>query len=87
MTAIVNPDGMDDAQVRKVLKDVYNVEVQGGQGALKGKIFRIGHMGIASWSDLLVCFAGLERILDHAHRLPRSGAALAALSERMPPAE
>jgi aspartate aminotransferase-like enzyme len=86
VTAILNPKGMDDAQVRKVLKETYNVELQGGQGALKGKVFRIGHMGLASYADLLVCFAGLERILDHAHRLPRSGAALAAIAERMPPA-
>ncbi|MCI4339704.1 MAG: alanine--glyoxylate aminotransferase family protein [Thermoplasmata archaeon] len=86
VTAIRNPAGMEDAQVRKVLKETYNVEVQGGQGALKGKIFRIGHMGFASWADLLVAFAGLERILAHANRLPRSGAALAAIAERMPPA-
>ena len=85
VTAIRNPPGMEDAQVRKVLKETYNVEVQGGQGALKGKIFRIGHMGFASWADLLVAFAGLERILAKADRLPRSGAALAAIAERMPP--
>ena len=86
VTAIRNPAGLEDAQVRKVLKETYNVEVQGGQGALKGKIFRIGHMGLASWADLLVAFAGLERILDHHHRLPRSGASLAAIAERMPAA-
>jgi aspartate aminotransferase-like enzyme len=85
VTAIRNPAGLEDAQVRKVLQNTYNVLLQGGQGALTGKIFRIGHMGIASWSDLLVCFAGLERILAKAGHLPRPGAALAEIVARMPP--
>jgi aspartate aminotransferase-like enzyme len=84
VTAIVNPPGLDDARLRKVLEGTYNVAVQGGQGALKGKVFRIGHMGIASWADLLVTFAGLERILAHAGQLPSPGASLRAISERMP---
>lgn len=84
VTAIRNPPGLEDAQLRKVLQDTYNVLVQGGQGALKGQIFRIGHMGIASWPDLLVTFAALERILGRASRLPHPGAALAAIESNMP---
>ncbi|HUI38737.1 MAG TPA: alanine--glyoxylate aminotransferase family protein [Thermoplasmata archaeon] len=84
VTALKNPDGMDDAQVRKALLERYNIALQGGQGALKGKIFRIGHMGIADWPDLLVTFAALERILSKAGRLEHPGAALEAIVERMP---
>ena len=84
VTAIRNPDGLDDAGVRKVLEKSYNVLVQGGQGALKGKIFRIGHMGIASFADLLVAFAALERILAKAGRLRHPGAALEAIAQQMP---
>jgi aspartate aminotransferase-like enzyme len=84
VTAVKNPDGMGDPELRKVLERQYNVLVQGGQGALTGKIFRIGHMGIADWPDLLVTFAALERILGKAGRLPVSGRALAAIVERMP---
>ncbi len=84
VTAIRNPAGLGDAQVRKALLDTFHVAVQGGQGALKGKIFRIGHMGIADWPDLLVAFAGLERILAKAGRLRTPGAALSAIAERMP---
>jgi aspartate aminotransferase-like enzyme len=86
VTALRNPVGLEEAQVRKVLQNTYNVLVQGGQGALTGKVFRIGHMGIASYADLLVTFAGLERILAKAGRLPRPGAGLGAIAERMPPA-
>jgi aspartate aminotransferase-like enzyme len=84
VTAIRNPEGMDDAALRKVLQETYNVLVQGGQGALRGKIFRIGHMGIAGWGDLLITFAGLERILARAGRRPDAGASLRAIAERMP---
>jgi aspartate aminotransferase-like enzyme len=84
VTAIRNPDGMDDSMVRKALLDTYNVAVQGGQGALKGKIFRIGHMGIAGWPDLLAAFAALDRILTKAGRLPAPGAGVAAIEAAMP---
>jgi aspartate aminotransferase-like enzyme len=84
VTAVKNPTGMGDPELRKVLERTYNVLVQGGQGALTGKIFRIGHMGIADWPDLLVTFAALERVLGKAGRLPASGAALRAIVERMP---
>jgi aspartate aminotransferase-like enzyme len=60
------------------------VALQGGQAALKGKIFRIGHMGIASWADLLVTFAGLERILERAGRLRAPGAGVQAITAGMP---
>lgn len=84
VTAIRNPSGLGDAEVRKTLERDYNILVQGGQGELTGKIFRIGHMGIASWSDLLVTFAALERILGKAKRLPAPGEALSKIVDRMP---
>jgi aspartate aminotransferase-like enzyme len=84
VTAVRNPDGMGDPELRKALEREYNVLVQGGQGALTGKIFRVGHMGIADWPDLLVTFAALERILGKAGRLPNPGAALRAIVDRMP---
>jgi aspartate aminotransferase-like enzyme len=84
VTALHNPEGLGDAEVRKVLQNSYQVLVQGGQGPLKGKIFRIGHMGIANWADLLITFAGLERILYRSGRLPRAGPGVAAIVDRMP---
>ncbi len=84
VTAVNNPAGLGDREVRKVLEQQYNVLVQGGQGALTGKIFRIGHMGIADWPDLLVTFAALERVLARGKGAPPSGAALKAILDRMP---
>ena len=84
VTAVKNPAGMGDAEFRKVLERQYNILLQGGQAALQGKIFRIGHMGIADWPDLLVTFAAMERILGKAGKLPTPGAALRAIVDRMP---
>jgi aspartate aminotransferase-like enzyme len=84
VTAIRNPEGLGDPQLRKTLEKEYNILVQGGQGSLVGKIFRLGHMGIADWPDLLVTFAALERILGKHGRLARPGAALAEIVARMP---
>ena len=84
VTAIRNPEGLGDPQIRKALEKEYGVLVQGGQGALVGKIFRLGHMGIADWPDLLVTFAALERILSKHQRLPRPGQALSEIVARMP---
>jgi len=84
VTAVKNPTGMGDPEFRKVLERQYNVLVQGGQGALTGKIFRIGHMGIADWPDILVTFAAIERILGKAGRVPSPGVALREIVERMP---
>ncbi len=84
VTAVKNPPGLGDPEVRKVLERQYNVLVQGGQGALTGKIFRVGHMGIADWPDLLVTFAALERVLSRARGTPATGASLKAIVDRMP---
>lgn len=84
VTAIRNPEGMDDKSLRGALLQEYHVALQGGQGPLKGKIFRIGHMGIADWPDLLVTFAALERLLARHGRSVSPGRALAAVSAGMP---
>ncbi|HYB78132.1 MAG TPA: alanine--glyoxylate aminotransferase family protein [Thermoplasmata archaeon] len=84
VTAVKNPSGMGDPEFRKVLERQYNILLQGGQGALTGKIFRIGHMGIADWPDLLVTFAAIERILGKAGKLPAPGQALREIVDRMP---
>lgn len=47
VTAVNSP--VDSGELNKLLKDKYGVTIAGGQGDLKGKIFRIGHIG---WFDL-----------------------------------
>ena len=60
VTAIFPPEGIDGEQVRKRMRDEFNVEVAPGQSELKGKIFRIGHLGYVEALDLIGAIAALE---------------------------
>jgi aspartate aminotransferase-like enzyme len=41
----------------------HNITIAGGQGEMKGKVFRLGHMGYAAEFDVIVALAALEQIL------------------------
>ena len=52
VTAIKSPVGLDSGQLVKRLREKHNILISGGQDALKGKIFRIGHLGACRLADL-----------------------------------
>jgi len=49
MTALEMPDGVDEAEVRAVARAESAVMLAGGQGALRGRVLQIGHMGPAAY--------------------------------------
>ena len=49
MTAIGMPGGVDEAEVRAVARAESGVMLAGGQGALRGRVLQIGHMGPAAY--------------------------------------
>ena len=51
INTVVLPGGVDDAAVRRKLLDGYGIEIGGGLGALKGKVWRIGIMGASCRED------------------------------------
>ena len=58
------PPGIDDATVRGALLNEYGIEIGGGLGKFKGKIWRIGLMGYSSKKENVMLFlAALESIL------------------------
>ena len=61
VTAAYAPEGIDTKKLVPLMRDKYGVQIAGGQGHLKGKIFRIGHMGYVSEEDMLVAIAALEK--------------------------
>ncbi len=63
VTAVYGPEGVDTGELVKLMRSKYGVQIAGGQSHLKGKIFRIGHMGYVSEEDLLVAIATLEKAL------------------------
>jgi aspartate aminotransferase-like enzyme len=62
ITAVM-PTGVDAEKIRSVMKKKFDIVLAGGQDALKGKIFRIGHLGFVSDRDILTAIAALEATL------------------------
>ena len=79
VTAVMIPNGIDDVKVRNQLLDEFNIEIAGGFGAVKGKIWRVGLMGHCSQKPFVLLFlAAFEKVLsDQGFRLP-AGAGVAA---------
>ena len=74
------PEGIDDAKVRKTLLEQYNLEIGGGLGVLKGKIWRVGIMGYSSSeANVLFFLTVLEQTLrDQGFEVPKGAGATAA---------
>src|SRR5213594_195175 len=82
VTAIRYPAEVDDNAFRKELREKHGTVVAGGQGPLKGQIFRIGHMGICSFEDLEAGFQAFETTLAAMCHKAVRGAAVAAIAKR-----
>jgi aspartate aminotransferase-like enzyme len=63
LTAVKVPEGIDGAAIPKILREEYGITIAGGQSQLKGKIFRIAHLGYASEWDVVVAVAAVEMVL------------------------
>jgi aspartate aminotransferase-like enzyme len=63
LTAFRVPDGLKDSQIRQALSRRFGITTVGGQGRVKGRIVRIGHMGYADELDVIATLAALEMIL------------------------
>ena len=61
LTTILVPEGVDDAAVRTRLRDAYNIDIAGGFGPLKGKIWRVGLMGFSSRRENVTLLSGALR--------------------------
>ncbi len=64
LTSISLPAGIDGSEVLKVAAQRYGVVMAGGQGELKKRLIRLGHMGHVDWSDVL---AGLHALREGLH--------------------
>jgi len=79
LTSIVIPDGIEDAKIRSLLLSEYGIEIGGGLGDAKGKIWRIGLMGYGSQRrNVLLVLSALESLLTRFGYKCEPGAALAA---------
>lgn len=64
LNAVRIPDGVDDAEIRGSLLNRFGIEIGGGLGEFKGKVWRIGLMGYASRdTNVLTLLAALDQLL------------------------
>lgn len=64
VTSVWGPSGLDTGKLVKRLRDRYGVSLTGGQDAVKGKIFRVAHLGYFDTFDILTSVAALEMALS-----------------------
>jgi aspartate aminotransferase-like enzyme len=60
VTAVRAPDGIDSEELVLLLRDRHGVTLAPGQGELKGKVFRIGHIGYYDVFDITTALAAVE---------------------------
>jgi serine---pyruvate transaminase len=63
VTAIKAPDGIDATEIVRELRDRFGITIANGQADLKGKIFRIGHIGYFDVFDITTALAAVELVL------------------------
>lgn len=78
VTAIVMPDGVDEAVLRKTLRAKFGMQIAGGQDHIKGKVIRIGHMGNLDEFDVLGVISALEFALAAQNHSFEMGAGVTA---------
>ena len=65
----VQPENIDSEIIRKSIKDDFDILLAGGQDHLKGKIFRIGHLGFVNDRDIVSVISALESTLNKIGKL------------------
>jgi aspartate aminotransferase-like enzyme len=63
VTAVKVPQGIDGEKLVRTMRDTYGVTIAGGQDELKGKVFRIAHMGYIEEFDIIAGISCLEKVL------------------------
>jgi aspartate aminotransferase-like enzyme len=80
VTAVRTPDGVASGEVVTGLRDRFGMTIADGQGDLKGKVFRIGHIGWFDQFDVATALAAIELVLtDLGSDVERGVAVTAAL--------
>jgi aspartate aminotransferase-like enzyme len=81
VTAIRAPEGIDGNELVARVRAEHGIVLAPGQGPLKGKVFRIGHLGYYDQLDMIRGLAALEMTLDGMGYPVKRGSAVAAAEE------
>ena len=78
LTAVMAPRGIDSEAVLSTYSTSHNITIAGGQGEMKGQVFRLGHMGYVGDFDVVTALAALEQVLAELGHPVDFGAAVRA---------
>jgi aspartate aminotransferase-like enzyme len=81
VTAVRAPEGVDGNELVARVRRDHGIVLAPGQGPLKGKVFRIGHLGHYDRFDIIRCLAALELTLGDMGYPVKRGAGVAAAEE------
>jgi aspartate aminotransferase-like enzyme len=70
-TAVYAPEGVDSGAIVKELKSRFAAVITNGQGEMKGKIFRIAHLGFFDYMDTIALIGALEQVVAKASFKPK----------------
>ncbi len=82
VTAVKVPEGLDADRIFKTMRSKQGMTLASGQDHLKGKIFRISHLGHYDVYDMAAVIAGLEDALQELEFPFTPGAGVQALQNR-----
>ena len=83
ITSILPPEGISVADIRKGLKEDFDIVVADGQNALKGKIFRMGTLGYVCERDVIGAIGALELTLQKLGAKVELGAGVKAFCDSL----
>jgi alanine-glyoxylate transaminase/serine-glyoxylate transaminase/serine-pyruvate transaminase len=84
LTTVRIPPNVDDLRVRQRLLNEFGIEIGGGLGTLKGKVWRIGLMGHSSTEEnVLLLLSALEKLLTDEGYPVEPGAGVAAAKQKL----
>jgi len=81
VTAVSSPEGVDGQAIYRNLRVQYGITAAGGQDHLKGKIFRVSHMGYMDSFDVIMTVAAIEMVLKGLGHSVKLGSGVARAQE------
>ena len=82
LTAVLAPEGVNSSDIERRMRDEFGAIVANGQGTMKGKIFRIAHLGYYDLTDMVGVIAVLEMVLKGLGHSCRLGDGVSAAQAR-----
>ena len=81
LTSVKVPSGVDGGKLVKTIRDKFGVTLAGGQGTMKGNIFRVAHLGYMDRMDVIIAISAIEMALSEAGHPVKMGSGVAAAEE------